>query len=85
MPSHEEGGVPMGNDLYDQIQASAETFDQELQNGIFSLVITWCQQKSQVMPMPQAKSEVAKFLEELRQGLLFEDNKETIKENIDKK
>lgn len=76
MRSQRERGVRMGNDLNDSLQESVQTFDVELQNGIFNLVLTWCNQKANTMPMNQAKTEVADFLQKLIDGLLFEDKTE---------
>lgn len=61
------------------VQAAAESFSEELENGIFSLVVTMCQQRALQVGADQAKKEAAEFLNKLIEGLLYEEPKpETI-------
>ena len=47
-----------------------QSYDVELENGIFQMVVTLCQHKAATMSIEQAKIEVAEMLESLRSGLL---------------
>lgn len=45
------------------------TYTEEIENGIFSMVISLCQQKAVTMPIDEAKREAAEFLQKLIDGL----------------
>lgn len=44
-------------------------YTDDLENGIFNLVVSLCQQKASTMPLARAKTEVAQYLIRLSNGL----------------
>lgn len=46
-----------------------QTHAGEMEDGIFNMVVSLCQQKAAHMPMAQAKAEVADYLKSLADGL----------------
>lgn len=63
----------------ESFQAKLGSYDTELENGIFNLVIALCQKKAEVIGMEAAKQEVSTWLKSLIRGLGVDD--ETTLEN----
>jgi hypothetical protein len=64
--------VPMDNGH--EYKSTLEDFSVELENGIFNMVVSLCQHKSNFISVEDAKEEVAKFLEQLTAGLRFQED-----------
>lgn len=61
------------NPKEESYQAKFETYDTEIENGIFNMIISLCQNKSQIIGMDMAKDQVANWLERIINGLRSED------------
>lgn len=58
------------SDLSDaKLYVDTEYYDVEIEQGIYNMVVTLVTSKALVMPMPQAKLQVATFLDRLADGL----------------
>lgn len=57
-----------------------DSYDTELENGIFQLVISLCQQKAAVIGISQAKAEVGELLKSMAVGLCLEQDTHIDKE-----
>lgn len=55
-------------------ESKLASYDTELENGIFNMVIALCQHKATTMGIQKAKVETAKLLESLAVGLCKEED-----------
>lgn len=53
-------------------------YDTEIENGIFNMIVSLCQHKSQTVGMEQAKDDVANWLERIVSGLREEDPDQSV-------
>ena len=54
-------------------RAKLETYDLEIENGIFNMVVSLCEQKSHTVGMKNAKEQVASWLERITKALREEE------------
>lgn len=50
-------------------EAKFKTYDTEIENGIFNMVISLCQYKAEIVGMDEAKQQVSNWLERIVNGL----------------
>lgn len=55
----------------DNLEEVKEDFSTELEDGIFSMIISLCQHRANFMPVEAAKELVAQYLEKLIAGLRY--------------
>lgn len=66
MRYHEEV-MSMSKD--DSYTAKFDSYQTEIENGIFNMIISLCQQRAEEVGMDQAKQEISNWLERLIKGL----------------